>query len=263
MMPTSCVNFMQDSCPEEILREESANSGKKHSLNVLTALNFLQNECSSFERLKAAWEIQSADYQVKIAHLEGEKKMLLNMNRDSLRRIKMLENSLREARSAGNEKLGLSVHKFICEKCLVSFPSRSEAGCEFMNGENEEDCHGLKRRTDSSLSILRNYLCEVEMNRLRLEKYQENFVKQVSFSLENLEIDCFSQCGLSENDGETPKTSEITQSPPKAIPSDFDDESSSPPSNFIIKNRPAWLEALAAENHADEQNETMSDLTPA
>jgi striatin 1/3/4 len=61
-------------------------------------LHFLQHEWSRFEMERAQWEMERAELQARISFLQGERKGQENLKMDLVRRIKMLELSLRQER---------------------------------------------------------------------------------------------------------------------------------------------------------------------
>ncbi|KAH6579855.1 hypothetical protein BASA60_003090 [Batrachochytrium salamandrivorans] len=62
-------------------------------------LHFLQSEWRVFERERNLWEIERADLKARVAFLEGERQALEHLKSDLLRRVKMLEYSLRQERA--------------------------------------------------------------------------------------------------------------------------------------------------------------------
>lgn len=67
-------------------------------------LHYLQVEWRKFERERNEWEIERADLKVvehnkaRVAFLEGERKALENLKNDLIRRVKMLEYTIRQER---------------------------------------------------------------------------------------------------------------------------------------------------------------------
>ncbi|XP_014234227.1 striatin [Trichogramma pretiosum] len=62
-------------------------------------LHFLQHEWSKFELERSQWELDRAEFQAKIAFLQGERKGQENLKLDLVRRIKMLEYALKQERA--------------------------------------------------------------------------------------------------------------------------------------------------------------------
>ncbi|KAL5040121.1 hypothetical protein BDV3_002495 [Batrachochytrium dendrobatidis] len=62
-------------------------------------LHYLQSEWRVIERERNLWEIEQADLKARVAFLEGERQALEHLKSDLLRRVKMLEYSLRQERS--------------------------------------------------------------------------------------------------------------------------------------------------------------------
>ncbi|KAJ9065436.1 1,2-dihydroxy-3-keto-5-methylthiopentene dioxygenase [Entomophthora muscae] len=82
--------------PGAIYAQEKSNEAPEYTLAGV--LRFLQTEWRNAEREKNEWEIERAELQSKLAILEGEKRANERTNVDLLRRIKMLEFSLRQER---------------------------------------------------------------------------------------------------------------------------------------------------------------------
>lgn len=64
-----------------------------------SVLHFLQREFTRFECDRAKWHEEKALYTARIAFLEGQRAGDVNVKRDLLRRIKMLEHVLRKERA--------------------------------------------------------------------------------------------------------------------------------------------------------------------
>eukprot|EP00049_Salpingoeca_infusionum_P019183 m.360617 g.360617 ORF g.360617 m.360617 type:complete len:690 (-) comp19125_c0_seq1:119-2188(-) len=75
------------------------------SQNFASVLYFLQKEWNSFTRDRLKWQREQAELKARITHLEGEKTAASNLQRDLLRRIKMLEGCLlaERAKNSGSE----------------------------------------------------------------------------------------------------------------------------------------------------------------
>ncbi|CAN8031668.1 unnamed protein product [Ixodes persulcatus] len=61
-------------------------------------LHFIQHEWSRFEMERAQWDVERAEFQARIAFLQGERKGQENLKNDLIRRIKMLEFALKQER---------------------------------------------------------------------------------------------------------------------------------------------------------------------
>ncbi|KAE9554524.1 hypothetical protein FO519_002280 [Halicephalobus sp. NKZ332] len=61
-------------------------------------LHFLQHEWSKLELERTQWEMEKAELKARISFLQGERKGQENLKRDLVRRIKMLEYSLKQER---------------------------------------------------------------------------------------------------------------------------------------------------------------------
>ncbi|XP_001601585.2 striatin-3 isoform X2 [Nasonia vitripennis] len=62
-------------------------------------LHFLQHEWARFELERSQWELDRAEFQARIAFLQGERKGQENLKTDLVRRIKMLEYALKQERA--------------------------------------------------------------------------------------------------------------------------------------------------------------------
>ncbi|KAK0088936.1 hypothetical protein PV325_010124 [Microctonus aethiopoides] len=62
-------------------------------------LHFIQHEWASFELDRSQWELDRAEFQARIAFLQGERKAQENLKNDLVRRIKMLEYALKQERA--------------------------------------------------------------------------------------------------------------------------------------------------------------------
>uniref|UniRef100_A0A915C8E7 Striatin N-terminal domain-containing protein n=1 Tax=Parascaris univalens TaxID=6257 RepID=A0A915C8E7_PARUN len=62
-------------------------------------LHYVQHEWSRYEMERAQWEMERAELQARISFLQGERKGQENLKADLIRRIKMLEYSLKQERA--------------------------------------------------------------------------------------------------------------------------------------------------------------------
>ncbi|XP_072753299.1 striatin-3 [Anoplolepis gracilipes] len=62
-------------------------------------LHFIQHEWARFELERSQWELDRAEFQARIAFLQGERKGQENLKNDLVRRIKMLEYALTQERA--------------------------------------------------------------------------------------------------------------------------------------------------------------------
>ncbi|RLU22551.1 hypothetical protein DMN91_004829 [Ooceraea biroi] len=65
-------------------------------------LHFIQHEWARFELERSQWELDRAEFQARIAFLQGERKGQENLKNDLVRRIKMLEFALNQERAKYN-----------------------------------------------------------------------------------------------------------------------------------------------------------------
>ncbi|XP_028177892.1 striatin-3 isoform X2 [Ostrinia nubilalis] len=62
-------------------------------------LHFIQHEWARFELERSQWEVDRAEFESRIAFLQGERKGQENLKNDLVRRIKMLEYALKQERA--------------------------------------------------------------------------------------------------------------------------------------------------------------------
>lgn len=62
-------------------------------------LHFIQHEWARFELERSQWEVDKAEFEARIAFLQGERKGQENLKNDLVRRIKMLEYALKQERA--------------------------------------------------------------------------------------------------------------------------------------------------------------------
>ncbi|KAM3963718.1 connector of kinase to AP-1 isoform 2-T2 [Aphomia sociella] len=62
-------------------------------------LHFIQHEWARFEFERSQWEVDRAEFEARIAFLQGERKGQENLKNDLVRRIKMLEYALKQERA--------------------------------------------------------------------------------------------------------------------------------------------------------------------
>ncbi|XP_044015690.1 striatin isoform X3 [Aphidius gifuensis] len=79
----------------------SGNGGKdqKSQYSMPGILHFIQHEWARFELDRSQWELDRAEFQARIAFLQGERKAQENLKNDLVRRIKMLEYALKQERA--------------------------------------------------------------------------------------------------------------------------------------------------------------------
>uniref|UniRef100_A0A674N8U9 Striatin n=1 Tax=Takifugu rubripes TaxID=31033 RepID=A0A674N8U9_TAKRU len=78
--------------------QASAEAGRAQ-YNIPGILHFLRHEWARFEGDRAQWEVERAELQAQISFLQGERRGQENLKKDLVRRIKMLEYSLRQERA--------------------------------------------------------------------------------------------------------------------------------------------------------------------
>ena len=93
-------------------------------------LKYLQSEFARFELEKAQWKVANAEYLAQIAALKGKEKGQMNIRRDLIRRIKMLEFALKQERQ-----------KYYLEKTGIDLD---------LNSNGESDSEGATSSYESS-----------------------------------------------------------------------------------------------------------------
>ncbi|CAD5121811.1 DgyrCDS10282 [Dimorphilus gyrociliatus] len=87
-------------------RQQNDNGYLRPQYSMEGLLNFLESEWARFEMEKSEWEVERAELQARIAFLQGERKGQENLKQDLIRRIKMLEHSLKQERAKVQRLLG-------------------------------------------------------------------------------------------------------------------------------------------------------------
>lgn len=128
-------------------------------------LHFIQHEWARFELERSQWELDRAEFQARIAFLQGERKGQEKLKNDLVRRIKMLEYALKQER-ARYHKLKYGTDLVI--QGDVKPPVYEEGGSTCVNSEVGGDGDGEAPFTSvSNISwrqgrqILRQYLQEI------------------------------------------------------------------------------------------------------
>ncbi|XP_071833496.1 striatin-3-like [Apostichopus japonicus] len=81
------------------VQNKSEEGHSRPNYTIPGILHFIQHEWARFEMERAQWEVEKAEFQARIAFLQGERKGQENLKRDLVRRIKMLEYALRQERA--------------------------------------------------------------------------------------------------------------------------------------------------------------------
>lgn len=114
-------------------------------------MHYLQSEWRTFERERNEWEVEKSDLKSRLAFLEGERKAMDNLKQDLVRRIKMLEYSLRQERLKKSES---DDQQTVQQTPLIGPPSiTQEIGSNFVKG------FGHSR----SRELLKSYLKEADL----------------------------------------------------------------------------------------------------
>ncbi|XP_053979694.1 striatin isoform X2 [Hylaeus anthracinus] len=72
---------------------------QKPQYSMPSILHFIQHEWTRFELERSQWELDRAEFQARIAFLQGERKGQEKLKNDLVRRIKMLEYALKQERA--------------------------------------------------------------------------------------------------------------------------------------------------------------------
>ncbi|XP_044588996.1 striatin isoform X4 [Cotesia glomerata] len=75
------------------------NKDQRPQYSMPGILHFIQHEWARFELDRSQWELDRAEFQARIAFLQGERKAQENLKNDLVRRIKMLEYALKQERA--------------------------------------------------------------------------------------------------------------------------------------------------------------------
>ncbi|XP_058796884.1 striatin isoform X2 [Phymastichus coffea] len=79
--------------------QQGSNKDQNPQYTMPGVLHFLQHEWARFELERSQWELDRAEFQARIAFLQGERKGQENLKTDLVRRIKMLEYALKQERA--------------------------------------------------------------------------------------------------------------------------------------------------------------------
>ncbi|EFO23777.1 hypothetical protein LOAG_04706 [Loa loa] len=164
-------------------------------------LHYLQHEWSRYEMDRAQWEMERAELQARISFLHGERKGQENLKADLIRRIKMLEYSLKQER-AKNYRL---THNGQDKPEDEVSPDEAAGAAEQVS--LDVDAYALQCNSASSFrnarALLRQYLQEIG--------YSETILDVRSFRAKNL-------LGLMSNsDWQADSSSASRQSAVKAL----------------------------------------------
>jgi striatin 1/3/4 len=125
-------------------------------------LHFVKHEWGRFEKEKAAWEVEKAELQAKIAFLQGERRGHENLMKDLVRRIKMLEYALKQERAKVYKMQFKKDMKFgdMSPPALAKEPDKSDVTM---------DIAAIVSQKEESRRLLREYLREVGFSDTVLE----------------------------------------------------------------------------------------------
>ncbi|XP_063986956.1 striatin isoform X2 [Diachasmimorpha longicaudata] len=126
-------------------------------------LHFIEHEWARFELDRSQWELDRAEFQARIAFLQGERKSQENLKNDLVRRIKMLEYALKQ------ERAKYHILKYGTE-LVIQDDGKPPLYEESSTGDNSEGGGGDGEAPFSSVSnvtwsqgrrLLRDYLREI------------------------------------------------------------------------------------------------------
>ncbi|CAD5230165.1 unnamed protein product [Bursaphelenchus okinawaensis] len=104
-LEVSAMQLDQDNSPQTSeLKDLNGEDGPKEESNrppftVNSVLHFLQSELNRYEIERAQWEMERTELIARVNFLNGERKGQEELKRDLVRRIKMLEYSLKQERA--------------------------------------------------------------------------------------------------------------------------------------------------------------------
>ncbi|KAK0409127.1 hypothetical protein QR680_004354 [Steinernema hermaphroditum] len=78
---------------------DSSEESQRKEYTMPGVLHYLQHAWTKFECERSAWELERAELQARISFLNGERRGQENLKNDLVRRIKMLEYSLKQERA--------------------------------------------------------------------------------------------------------------------------------------------------------------------
>ncbi|XP_050665056.1 striatin-3 [Leptidea sinapis] len=79
--------------------KQNEESSQSVQYSIPGILHFIQHEWARFELERSQWEVDRAEFEARIAFLQGERKGQENLKNDLVRRIKMLEYALKQERA--------------------------------------------------------------------------------------------------------------------------------------------------------------------
>lgn len=134
--------------------------GQTANYTIPGILHFVKHEWSRFEKERAAWEVEKAELQAKIAFLQGERRGHESLMKDLVRRIKMLEFALKQERAKLYKVQFKKELKFVDMTPPVKEPDNSGVVM---------DIAAIVSQKEESRRILREYLREVGFSDTVLE----------------------------------------------------------------------------------------------
>ncbi|KAL3985424.1 WD domain G-beta repeat family protein [Acanthocheilonema viteae] len=190
-------DVQQDS---NILECKGDEQSRKVPYTMHGVLHYLQHEWSRYEMDRAQWEMERAELQARISFLHGERKGQENLKADLIRRIKMLEYSLKQER-AKNYRL---THNGQDKPEDEASPDEATDAAEQVS--LDVDAYSSQCNSASSFrnarALLRQYLQEIG--------YSETILDVRSFRAKNL-------LGLSNSDWQSDSNNASRQSAVKCL----------------------------------------------
>jgi len=172
------------------LNENSAINRPSYSIPGI--LHFIQHEWARFEMERAQWEVERAELQARIAFLQGERKGQENLKRDLIRRIKMLEFSLRQERQKFHKL------KYGTELKIPEFKDELDEEDNSPTEEVINKNHDLMFNYRQGRQLLRQYLQEIG--------YTDKVLDMRSARLHSL-------LGITTDDSNMPDSADVIASP--------------------------------------------------
>ncbi|OMJ90507.1 hypothetical protein SteCoe_7094 [Stentor coeruleus] len=131
----------------------SRNMSEMKNYTWTGVLSFINEQCKSSEMEKTQWLVEKKQYTERIAQLEGELQASEAVNKDLIRRVKMLEFSLRQERIKYAKLTG--GHHRVNSDVISTILSRSEKNSDSVGKVLP------KRRTRAHRQLLSKYLQEL------------------------------------------------------------------------------------------------------
>eukprot|EP00743_Colponemidia_sp_Colp-15_P001873 GILK01002041.1.p1 GENE.GILK01002041.1~~GILK01002041.1.p1 ORF type:complete len:591 (-),score=98.15 GILK01002041.1:122-1894(-) len=212
-------------------------------------VDFLQDQVRAWDRERAEFQLEKAELNERIVNMEGQLRGQENVNKDLLRRIKMLEFALKQERikyaKAFREKNpSVDENRVLQEFRADNVPSPEAASAtvqQLIDKRNED------KRPKSSRTLLKRYLEELGYVDDASPEHQKNRTSTLPASLRDM-----------LNEGAAYKKSRKDESNMQTLPA----QPTAPKEQQTRKTR--WLVADATKIEADVENHSATDpMLPA